>query len=416
MEIFEIANRIKENGGNIYLVGGAVRDKLLGKEVHDEDYCVTGITSEEFERIFPEAHLRGKFFGVYDIDKREFAIARKERKSGKGHKEFEIENGKNISIEEDLKRRDMTINSIAEEVFTGKLIDPFNGAKDIENKVIRATSNSFMEDPLRVYRVARFAASLDFEVEDNTIDMMRNLKGELNTLSKERVFTEFRKALETNKPSKFFDVLRRANVLDVHFKEIYDLIGNIQPEKYHPEGDSYNHTMIVVDHAAELTNDVKIRFSALVHDLGKGVTPKDMLPHHYGHDEKGVKLVGDLGNRIGVPKSWLKCGKIAAKEHMRGGIFNKMTPAKQVDFITRVSKSMLGLDGMKIVVMCDRWREKEEPKDIKFDIIGNEILEKVNGNYIKENYNIKDERQIGEVLRNERIKLIKSIENRNKVI
>lgn len=416
MEIFEIANRIKENGGNIYLVGGAVRDKLLGKEVHDEDYCVTGITSEEFERIFPEAHLRGKFFGVYDIDKREFAIARKERKSGKGHKEFEIENGKNISIEEDLKRRDITINSIAEEVLTGKLIDPFNGEKDIENKVIRATSNSFMEDPLRVYRVARFAASLDFEVEDNTIDMMRNLKGELNTLSKERVFTEFRKALETKKPSKFFDVLRRANVLDVHFKEIYALIGSIQPEKYHPEGDSYNHTMIVVDHSTELTNDVKIRFSALVHDLGKGVTPKDMLPHHYGHDEKGVKLVGDLGNRIGVPKSWIKCGKIAAKEHMRGGIFNKMTPAKQVDFITRVSKSMLGLDGMKIVVMCDRWREKEEPKDIKFDIIGNEILEKVNGNYIKENYNIKDERQIGEVLRNERIKLIKSIENRNKVI
>lgn len=416
MEILEIANKIKEKGGNLYLVGGAVRDKLLGKEVHDEDYCVTGISSEEFEKIFPEAHLRGKFFGVYDIEGKEFAIARKEKKCGKGHKEFEIETGKNITIKEDLKRRDITINSIAEEVLTGKLVDPFNGVKDIENKVIRATSNSFIEDPLRVYRVARFVASLDFDVDEDTIEMMKILKDELDTLSKERVFTEFRKALETNKPSKFFDVLRRANILDVHFKEIYDLIGSIQPEKYHPEGDSYNHTMIVVDHSAELTNDVKIRFSALVHDLGKGVTPKDMLPHHYGHDEKGVKLVENLGKRIGIPKVWIKCGKVSAKEHMRGGIFNKMTPAKQVDFITRVSKSMLGLYGMKIIVMCDRWREENPPKDIVFDIIGNEVLEKIDGNYIKENYSIKNEKDIGEILRNKRIELIKTIENRNKVI
>lgn len=411
MEILEIANKIRENGGNLYLVGGAVRDRLMEKEIQDEDYCVTGIDSEEFEKIFPNAYLRGKFFGVYDIEGKEFAIARKERKTGKGHKEFEIENGKNITIEEDLKRRDITVNAIAEEVFTGKLIDPFNGISDIENKIIRATSNSFIEDPLRVYRVARFAANLDFEVEKNTIYMMKRLKTELKNLSKERVFTEFKKALSTNKPSKFFDVLRKADVLDVHFKEIYNLIGSIQPEKYHPEGDSYNHTMIVVDHSVELTNDLQIRFSALVHDLGKGVTPKSMLPHHYGHDEKGVKLVAELGKRIGIPKVWLKCGKVAAKEHMRGGIFYKMTPAKQVDFITRISKSILGLEGMKVVVMCDRWREKEAPKDIKFDVIGNKILEKVNGKYIKEKYNIKDERKIGEFLRNERIKLIKKLNN-----
>lgn len=416
MEILEIANKIKEKGGNLYLVGGAVRDKLLGKKVHDEDFCVTGIHLEEFNKLFPEAHLRGKSFGVYDIEGKEFAIARKEKKCGKGHKEFKIETGKNITIEDDLKRRDITINSIAEEVLTGKLVDPFNGVKDIENKVIRATSNSFIEDPLRVYRVARFAASLDFNVDANTIMMMKTLKDELNTLSKERVFTEFRKALGTRKPSKFFEILKKANVLDIHFKEIYDLIGSIQPEKYHPEGDSYNHTMIVVDHSAELTDDLKVRFAALVHDLGKGITPKDMQPHHYGHDEKGVKLVENLGKRIGIPKVWLKCGKVSAREHMRGGIFNKMTPAKQVDFITRVSKSMLGLDGMKIVVMCDKWRKEKPPKDIIFDIIGTEVLERIDGNYIKENYNIKDEKDIGEILRNKRIELIKTIENRNKVI
>lgn len=416
MDIFEIANKIKQYGGNLYLVGGAVRDKLLGKEVHDEDYCVTGISSKKFKDLFPEAYHRGKFFEVYDIEGKEFAMARKEKKNGKGHKEFEIETGENITIEEDLKRRDITINSIAQEVLTGNLIDPFNGIKDIENKRIRATSNAFLEDPLRVYRIARFSASLNFEVEDNTIKMMKKLKNELNTLSKERVFTEFRKALATSKPSKFFDILRKADVLDVHFKEIYDLIGSTQPEKYHPEGDSYNHTMIVVDRSAILTNKLEIRFSALVHDLGKGITPKEMLPHHYGHDEKGVKLVGELAKRLGIPKAWIKCGKIAAKEHMRGGIFNKMTPAKQVDFITRVSKSMLGLNGMKIVVMCDKWRGENPPNDIKFDVIGKEILEKVNGRYIKQNYNVKDEKQIGELLRNKRIELIKSIENRNKLI
>lgn len=416
MDIFEIANKIEQYGGKLYLVGGAVRDKLLGKQVHDEDYCITGISSKQFKNLFPEAYQRGKFFEVYDIEGKEFAIARKEKKNGRGHKEFEIETGENITIEEDLKRRDITINSIAQEVLTGNLIDPFNGVKDIENKIIRATSKAFLEDPLRVYRVARFAASLNFEVEDNTIKMMKKLKNELNTLSKERVFTEFRKALETNKPSKFFDILKKANVLDVHFKEIYDLIGSTQPEKYHPEGDSYNHTMQVVDKSVVFTDSLQLRFSALVHDLGKGITPKEMLPHHYGHDEKGVRLVGELAKRLGIPKAWIKCGKIAAKEHMRGGIFNKMTPAKQVDFITRVSKSMLGLNGMKIVVMCDKWRGENPPNDIKFDVIGKEILEKVNGRYIKQNYNVKDEKQIGELLRNKRIELIKSIENRNKLI
>lgn len=410
MEILKIAEKIKDNGGNLYLVGGAVRDELLGKEVHDEDYCVTGLSDKEFEKLFPEAHLRGKFFGVYDIDGKEFAIARREKKIEIGHKGFEIETNKNISIEEDLKRRDITINSIAKEVLTGKIIDPFNGVEDIKNKIIRATSESFKEDPLRVYRVARFAATTCFEVEENTLKMMNNLKDELNTLSKERVFVEFRKALASSKPSIFFEVLKKANVLDSHFKEIYDLIGSTQPEKYHPEGDSYNHTMIVVDNSAKLTDDLKIRFSALVHDLGKGITPKWMLPHHYGHDEKGVKLVENFGKRIGVPNSWLKCGKISAKEHMRGGIFNKMTPTKQVDFITRVSKSMLGLDGMKIVVTCDRWRDKEPPKDVNFDMLGKEILRKIDGNKIKEKYKIKDEREIGILLRNKRIELLKSIE------
>ena len=339
MEILEIANKIKEKGGKLYLVGGAVRDELLEREVHDEDYCVEGLEATEFEELFPNAFKRGKFFGIYDIDGKEFALARKEEKYGEGHKKFNITTGKEISIEEDLARRDITINSIAKEVLTEKIIDPYGGIKDLKNKIIRATTNAFKEDPLRVYRVARFASVLEFSVNEQTISLMNELKEELKTLSAERVFTEFRKALASNKPSIFFEILRKANVLDVHFKEIYDLIGSIQPKIYHPEGDSYNHTMIVVDKSAQLTNDLQIRFSALVHDLGKGITPKEMLPHHYGHDKNGVKLVENLSNRLKIPNSWTKCGKVAAKDHMLGGIFNKMTPKKQVDFIQRVSKS-----------------------------------------------------------------------------
>lgn len=407
MDILEIANKITEKGGTLYLVGGAVRDELLGREVHDEDYCVQGLNANEFEELFPNAFKRGKFFGVYDIDGKEFALARKEKKSGEGHREFDITTGKEILIEEDLSRRDITINSMAKEVLTGKIIDPFNGIKDLNNKIIRATTEAFKEDPLRVYRVARFASMLNFEVDKQTLNMMREQKEELQTLSQERVFNEFKKALETNKPSIFFEVLRKANVLDVHFKEIYNLIGQTQPEKHHPEGDSYKHTMIVLDKSAELTDDLTIRFSALVHDLGKGVTPKEMLPHHYGHEIKGVSLVEDFGKRLKIPNTWMKCGKVSAREHMLGGIFNKMTPKKQLDFITRVSKSKLGLEGMKIVVLCDRWREEEIPKDIVFDKIGKECINKINGEYIKQKYNIKDMKDIGDLLRKERIEWIK---------
>ena len=416
MSIVEIANKIKENGGTLYLVGGAVRDEIMNRKIHDEDYCVTGIEKETFEKLFQNAYKRGKSFGVYDIENKEFALARKDKKIGKGHKEFEIQNGKDITIKEDLARRDITINSIAKNVLTGEVTDPYRGIKDIQNKIIRATTDSFIEDPLRVYRVARFASELNFTVEERTIKMMEEIKEELKTLSPERVFTEFRKALKSDKPSVFFEVLKKANILDVHFKEISDLIGKTQPVAYHPEGDSYNHTMIVVDKSAILTSSIEVRFSALVHDLGKGITPKEMLPHHYGHDKNGVKLVENLGNRLKIPNSWIKCGKVSAKEHMLGGIFNKMTPKKQVDFITRVNKSLLGLDGLKIVVICDEWKNENMPTDINFAEIGKECISKINGKYIEEKYNIRNKEQVGELLRKERIewikKNIKNIENR----
>lgn len=414
MEIEKIAKKIKQNGGNTYLVGGAVRDAILNKPIKDEDYCITGFTFEKFLNLFPMARVRGKSFEVFDLDGKEFALARKEIKVGKGHKEFTIETNEDISIEEDLKRRDITINSIAQDVLTKEIIDPFGGREDLENKVIRATSSRFSEDPLRVYRVARIAAVLDFTVSRKTLNMMNKLKEELPTLSKERIFTEFRKALEADKPSIFFDVLKEAEVLDIHFKEIYDLIGAIQPIKYHPEGDSYNHTMLALDNSAKITKDVKIRFCTLIHDLGKGRTPQEMYPHHYNHEQKGVEPLKSLCKTLGTPNDWRKMGVTAVLEHMKGGIFNQMTIAKKVSFIERIDKSALGLKGLQIVVYSDRSRnienEKDEIKDKQYDFysIGTKMLKAIDGEYIINKYNLKPGIEIGKKLHEERIKWLKN--------
>ena len=408
MDILEIANKIQNIGGRLYLVGGAVRDEFLERKNFDEDFCVTGVTSDEFQRLFPEAHMRGKSFGVYDIDGREIALARKETKIGVGHKEFKIQTGKEILIEEDLKRRDITINSIAKDVLTNEIIDPYGGIKDIKDKIIRATSNHFIEDPLRVYRVARFAAQLEFTVDKETIEMMKNLKEELKYLSKERVFTEFKKALNTNKPSIFFNILKEANVLDIHFKPIYDLIGALQPEKYHPEGDAYNHTMICVDKSTTMTNKLEIRFATLVHDLGKGITPKEEYPHHYGHEERGVKIVTRFSKDLRMPKTWEKCGKTACKEHMRGGIFERMKPAKKVEFIERVDKSCLGLEGLQIVVDCDKDNNDILKKEsYNFVSIGKECLEEITAKKVAKKYKLEEGIVLGNKIHEERVKWMK---------
>ncbi len=409
MDIIEIANKINNIGGSLYLVGGALRDEFLNIENHDKDYCVTGISKDEFLNLFPNAKIQGKSFEVFTINNTEFALARKERKIGLGHKKFKVETHKNITIQEDLARRDITINSIAKNVLTGEIIDPFNGIQDIKNKIIRATTNAFSEDPLRVYRVARFAAKLEFEVDKNTIILMNKLKDELNTLSKERVFTEFRKALNTNKPSIFFNVLRKAGVLDIHFKEINDLIGIEQPIKYHPEGDAYNHTMLVLDNACNLTKNEVYRYCALVHDLGKGVTPKEILPHHYGHDARGVKLVENLSNRLKTPQIWKDCGKVSAKEHMKGGIFKNMKPATKVTFIERIEKSKLGLEGLQIVVNADRLgKQGENEKELEFLEIGKRCIKSVDGDFIKKKYNIEEGIQLKQKLHEERINWLKN--------
>lgn len=410
--IYEIAKIIKANGGNLYLVGGAIRDELLGILSHDEDYCVTGISFDEFKNLFPEAIVRGRDFPVFSIDNKEFAIARKERKIGIGHNNFNIETNEKITIEEDLERRDITINAIAKEVLTDKIIDPFNGIEDLKNNIIRAVSSHFVEDPLRAYRVARFASQFNFKVEANTMNMITSLKNELSSLSAERVYNEFSKALLTEKPSKFFDILKKANVLDVHFKEIYDLIGAEQPVKYHPEGDSYNHTMIVLDRVADKTmelNDerkLELRFSALVHDLGKGATPKEEYPHHIKHEERGVRLVKIMGKRLKIPAKIIKCGITSCLEHMRGGIFDKMTFSKKVSFIERIYKTILGIDGLQIIVDADNMLENIDKN--QFADLGYEIINCTNGKKIMEQYGLTEGIKIANKMHEIRVLYLKN--------
>ncbi|MBR0426776.1 MAG: HD domain-containing protein [Clostridia bacterium] len=432
IDINEIAKTINSNGGHLYLVGGAVRDELLGIKNHDEDYSVTGISFDEFKKLFPMAYVRGKDFPVFSIDNKEFAIARKERKIGIGHKDFDVKTDKKITIGQDLERRDITINAIAKEVLTGKIIDPFGGIEDLKNKIIRAVSSHFEEDPLRVYRVARFASQFDFKVEENTIKMMTLLKNELTSLSVERVYNEFSKALLTDKPSIFFDVLKEANVLDVHFKEIYDLIGAEQPPKYHPEGDSYNHTMIVLDKVAEKTNELdslkeientekievsreldnsrklEIRFSALVHDLGKGTTTKEEYPHHFNHEKRGAKLVKNMGKRLKLPTRLIKCGVTSCLEHMRGGIFDKMTASKKVKFIERVNSTILGLDGLQIIVDADDMTSEKNNSN-QFAKLGYEVINCTNGNEIMKKFGITEGKEVANKMHEVRVEYLKKL-------
>ena len=268
----EIIEKVKENGGKIYQVGGSVRDEILGIPNNDEDYCVTGLEEEEFENIFPNALELGKSFKVYNIDGKEIALARTEKKTKLGHKGFEICTNKNITIEQDLKRRDITINSIAKDLYTNKYIDPFNGISDIKNKIIRATSDAFCEDPLRVYRVARFSATLDFFVEDTTINMMETLKDEMLYISKERVFKEFYKAMKSKNPQKFFEVLYKANVLNVHFEEIYNL------SKYdYKEENAFKYVMKKLKNSVDLTDDENIRFAVLMICIGNTMENNTIL-------------------------------------------------------------------------------------------------------------------------------------------
>ncbi|HME37809.1 MAG TPA: multifunctional CCA addition/repair protein [Steroidobacteraceae bacterium] len=303
----------------VYLVGGAVRDALLGLEVKERDWVVVGGTREELLRgNYREV---GRDFPVFlhPDTHEEYALARLERKVSPGYRGFAVEFGPEVTLDEDLARRDLTINAIAQSA-GGTLVDPFGGQRDLDARVLRHVSAAFVEDPVRVLRVARFAARfapLGFRVAPETLELMRAMvaRREVDALVAERVWQETEKALREPKASEFFKVLRECGALKPIYPEIDALFGVPQPAQWHPEIDSGLHTLMVLDQAALLSPHPTVRFAALVHDLGKGTTPRDEWPSHRGHEERSVALIEALAERLRLPGEYRDLAVIVARYH-----------------------------------------------------------------------------------------------------
>lgn len=303
-----------------FLVGGAIRDRLLGVAANARDWVVVGGTPEAL--VAAGYTPVGRDFPVFlhPDTKEEYALARTERKSAPGYRGFVVHAAPDVTLEEDLARRDLTINAIAENT-DGRLIDPFGGQADLDARVLRHVSPAFVEDPVRILRVARFAARFDafgFRVADETLALMREMcsNGEVDALVPERVWQETRTALATDRPRRYFEVLRDCGALARVFPEVDRLFGVPQPPRHHPEIDTGLHTMMVLDQACRLSDDPEVRFAALVHDLGKGTTPADILPKHHGHEARGARLVRELGARLRIPNTFVDLGERCARYHL----------------------------------------------------------------------------------------------------
>ncbi len=350
MTELEFAKKIGVAGGKAYLVGGAVRDKFRGVAAHDRDYCVTGLDEKIFNQIFVDAPKFGKSFPVYSLDiddaPCEVAFARTEIKVGTGYRGFEILFSPSVTIEQDLYRRDTTINAMAIELLSGELVDPFGGREDVLNRKIRAVSEHFTDDPVRALRAARQAAQFDFEICAETVAAMKLCKEELAHEPTERIFGELETALKTDKPSIFFRSLERAELLQITFPEIFQLRGKIQPSEFHPEGDAYEHTLQILDDVAKINPKPIVRFAALVHDIGKGKTPPEMLPHHYLHEKRGLEVLNEMNRRMTIPSDWKKVAAFVIREHMR---------APRLEKSGKIVALLLKLSGLKITAndFCD---------------------------------------------------------------
>ena len=301
-----------------FLVGGAVRDHLLGLEIIDRDWVVVGGTPEQMINMgFKPV---GKDFPVFikPGSGEEYALARTERKTAKGYQGFAFNTSPNITLEEDLERRDLTINAMAQAP-DGSIIDPFNGQTDLKAKTLRHVSDAFIEDPVRILRIARFAARFDFEVADETMQLMKSMveNGEVDALVAERVWAEFHKALSTERPRKFIEVLYNCGALARILPEVHALFGIPQPEQHHPEIDTGIHTLMVLEQACILSSDPIVRFAALMHDLGKAKTPKDEWPRHIGHEQLGVAVIHGLCQRLRVPTKFRELACIVSEYHLK---------------------------------------------------------------------------------------------------
>lgn len=381
----------------IYLVGGAVRDQLMGKPVKDLDYVVVG--ADPVDLISQGYKQVGADFPVFLHPETgdEYALARTERKSGNGYHGFTCDFSPSVTLEEDLERRDLTVNAMALSN-DGILIDPFNGHEDLKNKNFRHVGEAFREDPLRVLRVARFMARYEHEgwkVDPATLELMTQISqsGELKALTPERVWKELSRALLEPTPAAFIRTLKACDALKEVLPEVDALFGVPQPEEHHPEIDTGIHTLMVMEQAAKLSDKLEVRFGAMVHDLGKGLTPEDEWPRHFMHEERGIAVVESLCNRLKTPSTVKKAGMTASESHLkvhrameckattlvklfnqlsyrnkpeqleellliseadsrgRTGLENREYP--QADYLRQMAKASLEVDTKKIVEACN---------------------------------------------------------------
>ena len=383
----DFSEEITGAGGGVYIAGGWVRDAIRGAEPQDRDYVVAGITEGKFESLFPAAIRVGRRFPVYRLRVGgvvcDVAFARSEVKSGEGYRGFDISIDPSTSIREDLERRDTTINSMAVRVGSGELIDPFGGAKDIEAGVIRATSEHFRDDPVRALRAARQAAQFGYSIERGTMRMMSECRNELKGEPAERITRELSLALETERPSVYFRALLEIGLLDVTYPQLYALAGAEQDPRYHPEGDAFAHTMLVLDRTSAMSRRPEVRFAALAHDIGKGLVPIGDRPHYYDHERLGLAALADWNRRMTLPNLWRVCAEFVIKEHMRVGDISK--PGKITDFLTRLRPHPIGTDGMSAVTVADAQRlppflrDADEYYGAMDEISGNDIPENLTG-------------------------------------
>ena len=303
------------------MVGGAVRDHLLGRPVHDHDWVVVGATPEEM--VAQGFQPVGRDFPVFLHPRthEEYALARTERKSGRGYRGFAVQSSPDVTLEEDLARRDLTINAMAAPEGwpeSGTLSDPYGGQRDLEAKLLRHVTDAFREDPVRILRVARFAARFaDFSVAPETMALMREMvdAGEASDLVAERVWQEIARGLMETAPARMFEVLRDCGALEVLLPELARLWGVPQRAEYHPEIDTGVHVMMVLQQAARLDAPLAVRYACMVHDLGKGTTPADVLPRHIGHEQRSARLAKQVGDRLRVPSDCRELADVVAREH-----------------------------------------------------------------------------------------------------
>lgn len=352
----------------IYEVGGCVRDSLLGKTPNDFDYVVIGSSIEEMkENGFIQV---GKNFPVFIKDGKEYSLARKEYKTGSSHKDFYFDFSPNTSLEDDLSRRDFTINSLARDE-NGKIYDYHRGLEDLRNKKIRHINRHFQDDPLRVLRGCRLAAQLDFTIDRLTIRYMKKMVSEgcLEHISPERIWKEFEKAL-TGKFYIFLKYLDICGALEKILPEICELKNSLENKKYHPEGNSFGHTMSAIKTADKLyPNNSLVKFCVLFHDIGKIKTPKENYPHHYGHEELGATIIRNICSRMRIPKIYLDCAINSCLNHMRFYKIDNMKFGSLYDFAKKVSGKE---ENLYKVCQCDAYRKTNESikgLDIKLSML-----------------------------------------------